>query len=74
MPPPLRPTHGPTGGRRAPPADRRLPMDKLITHRLPLERFQEGIALVNKSAESCGQGFTCDSITSRDRAMGLPWE
>jgi len=34
-------------------ADRRLPMDKLITHRLPLEQFQEGITLVNKSAESC---------------------
>jgi threonine dehydrogenase-like Zn-dependent dehydrogenase len=29
-----------------------LPMDKIITHKLPLEDFQKGIDLVNRSSES----------------------
>ncbi len=33
-------------------AEKRLPMDEIITHTLPLERFQEGIELVAKGTES----------------------
>eukprot|EP00667_Euglena_gracilis_P014073 EG_transcript_14571 len=34
-------------------AEKRLPMDKIITHRLPLEEFEKGIEMVANSAESC---------------------
>mmetsp|Transcript_15766 Transcript_15766/g.25842 ORF Transcript_15766/g.25842 Transcript_15766/m.25842 type:complete len:91 (-) Transcript_15766:79-351(-) len=30
-----------------------LPMDRIVTHKLDLAKFEEGLDLVNKSAESC---------------------
>eukprot|EP00668_Euglena_longa_P011550 GGOE01013957.1.p1 GENE.GGOE01013957.1~~GGOE01013957.1.p1 ORF type:complete len:369 (-),score=98.97 GGOE01013957.1:302-1357(-) len=34
-------------------AEKRLPVDKIITHRLPLENFEKGIQMVANSGESC---------------------